>query len=29
MPLARAKQMFAAELEIGTNFYDDATTAKD
>ena len=28
MPLARAKQMFAAELEIGTNFYDDARPLK-
>jgi len=26
MPLARAKQMFGTELEIGINFYDDATT---
>jgi hypothetical protein len=26
MPLARAKRIFGTELEIGTNFYDDATT---
>jgi len=26
MPLTRAKQTFGSELEIGTNFYNDATT---